>query len=54
MREKFESEAWCYEVGSSSGKGSNENILTGGGGGFLVGKAGEMSSKRKLLGGGSF
>ena len=37
MREKFESEAWCYEVGSSSGKGSNENILTGGGG-FLGGE----------------
>lgn len=38
MREKFESEAWCYEVGRSSGKSSNRNIQ---------GKeaAGEMSSK---------
>ena len=43
MREKFESEAWCYEVGSSSGKSLSGNIQ---------GKeaAGEMSSKGKLHG----
>ena len=41
MREKFESEAWYYEVGSSSGKSLSGNIQ---------GKeaAGEMSSKGKL------
>ena len=43
MREKFESEEWCYEVGSSSGKSLSGNIK---------GKeaAGEMSSKGKLPG----
>lgn len=51
MREKFESEAWCYEVGSSSGTGSKGNIPTGES--FVVGEAGETRSKRKLHGGGS-
>ena len=53
MREKFESEAWCYEVGGSSGRGSNGNIPTGES--LLVGEAAwEMSSQGKLHGGRSF
>lgn len=53
MREKFESRAWYYEVGNSTGKDSNGNIPTGES--FLVGgTAGEMSSKGKLHGRGSF